>query len=124
MLLSVDMHLWLQRYRSKIPFPNCKKTFNKLSESPLARNYIIKINDLIICDVCLNSLTLRESAKQTGIDLKIAFIWRYCFLASSSIANINVLSGILEVNEIYFSESFKWNRYIPHRKLENAGDGR
>ncbi|MGP1924446.1 MAG: hypothetical protein ACTS73_06060 [Arsenophonus sp. NEOnobi-MAG3] len=42
----------------------------------------------------MNTLSLWESAKQTGIDLKTAFRWSQCFLASATKANINVLSGI------------------------------
>ncbi|MGP1924465.1 MAG: hypothetical protein ACTS73_06170 [Arsenophonus sp. NEOnobi-MAG3] len=65
----------------------------------------------------LNSLTvLGESAKQTCIDLKIAFKWPHCFLGSSATVNINVLSGIVEVAETFFPKSFKGKRYIPHRK--------
>ncbi|MGP1924486.1 MAG: hypothetical protein ACTS73_06280 [Arsenophonus sp. NEOnobi-MAG3] len=64
----------------------------------------------------LNSLTLEESAKQTGIDLKIAFSYRYSFLASVAIGNINALIGIVEVDETFFSKSFKEKCYIQDRK--------
>ncbi len=37
-------------------------------------------------------------------------------------SNINVLlSGILEVDEMFFHESFKYNDYITHRKARNIG---
>ncbi|MGP1923485.1 MAG: hypothetical protein ACTS73_00495 [Arsenophonus sp. NEOnobi-MAG3] len=50
----------------------------------------------------LNSFTLRESAKQIGIDLKTAFrYWVTASLLHSATANINALSGILEVDEIF-----------------------
>ncbi|MGP1958788.1 MAG: hypothetical protein ACTS7E_02080 [Arsenophonus sp. NC-CH8-MAG3] len=50
----------------------------------------------------LNNLTLRESAKETGIDLKTVFKWRHSFLASVAIVNLSALSGIVEVDKIFF----------------------
>ncbi|MGP1924890.1 MAG: hypothetical protein ACTS73_08640 [Arsenophonus sp. NEOnobi-MAG3] len=61
--------------------------------------------------------------KQTDIDLKTAFRWDHCFFASATRVNINTLSGIVEVNEMFFPESFKWKRYIPYRKARKRRRG-
>ncbi len=63
----------------------------------------------------LNSLTLRESAQQIGINLKAEFRMTSLFFSTVT-SNINILSGIVEVNEMFFHELFKRNHYIPHSK--------
>ncbi|MGP1924696.1 MAG: hypothetical protein ACTS73_07540 [Arsenophonus sp. NEOnobi-MAG3] len=69
----------------------------------------------------MNSFTLQESAKQIGINLKTVFRWRHCFLVLSVTANINVLSGILEVDETFFQKSFRGKRYFLYiGKLEKT----
>ncbi|MGP1923982.1 MAG: hypothetical protein ACTS73_03410 [Arsenophonus sp. NEOnobi-MAG3] len=68
----------------------------------------------------LNRLTLRELTKQTGIDLKTAFIWRQCFLSSAETANINALSGIIEVDKIFFLTPLKGTVISCIGKLENT----
>lgn len=108
----------LQRYRCKIP--DCRKTFNNLTGSALAKlHHRNKWFSYLRC--MIDSLTLRESAKRTGIDLKTAFRWRHRFLAAASTSNINILSGIVEVDETFFPESFKGKRHIPNRKAKKRG---
>lgn len=66
----------IQRYRCKA----CGKTFNSLTGSPLARlHHHEKWSDYFRC--MQESLTLRESAKRTGINLTTAFKWCHRFLA-------------------------------------------
>ncbi len=50
----------------------------------------------------LNSLTLRKSAKEIGINLKVAFRMESLFSFSTVIANINTLSSILLKSTKYF----------------------
>lgn len=108
----------LQRYCCKSP--DCGKTFNSLTGSALARlQHHEKWFDYLRC--MLDSLTLRESAKRTGIDLKTAFRWRHRFLASASATNINSLSGIIEADETFFPESCKGKRHILHREARKRG---
>ncbi|MGP1923889.1 MAG: hypothetical protein ACTS73_02810 [Arsenophonus sp. NEOnobi-MAG3] len=44
------------------------------------------------------------------------FRWYHCFLSSLATVNINALNGIVEVDGIFFHESFKWKRYISYKK--------
>lgn len=56
----------IQRYRCK----DCRKTFNSLTGSPLARlHHHEKWSDYLRC--MQESLTLRESAKRTGINRQL-----------------------------------------------------
>ncbi|MGE0970624.1 IS1595 family transposase [Klebsiella sp. WOUb02] len=106
----------IQRYRCK----DCGKTFNSLTGSPLARlHYHQKWFDYLRC--MQEGLTLRESARRTGIDLTTAFRWRHRFLASAAANNINPLSGIIEADETFFPESSKGKRNIIHRKARKRG---
>ena len=62
----------LQRYRCRNP--DCHKTFNALTGTPLAKlQHRDKWFDYLRC--MRDSLTLRVSAARVGIDLKTAFHW-------------------------------------------------
>lgn len=106
----------IQRYRCKA----CGKTFNSLTGSPLAHlHHREKWSDYLRC--MQESLTLRESAKRTGINLTTAFKWRHRFLASAAANNLSPLSGIIEADETFFPESGKGKRDITHRKTRKRG---
>lgn len=108
----------LQRYRCQNPI--CRKTFNAVSLTPLARlRHRDKWFDYLRC--MRDSLTLRVSAARVGIDLKTAFRWRHRFLHASASANANALSGIVEVDETFFAESCKGKRKITHRSPRMRG---
>lgn len=108
----------LQRYRCRNP--DCRKTFNALTGTPLAKlQHRDKWFDYLRC--MRDSLTLRVSAARVGIDLKTAFRWRHRFLKTSAQDNANPLSGIIEVDETFFLESSKGKRNITHRKPRKRG---
>ncbi len=44
------------------------------------------------------------------------------FFASAVIINLNTLSDIVEVNEIFFINPLIEKRYISYRKTKNAGE--
>ena len=54
-----------------------------------------------------NFLTLRPAAKQCGINLKTSFRWRHRFLQAIEFDQATELSGITELDETFFRESFK-----------------
>lgn len=92
--------LVLQRYHFKIR--DYRKTFNNLTWSSLVK-LITRINRLIICDVSWIDWLYRKEfiiAKQTDINLKLAFKWQNCFLISSVIPNKS-LTGVIEVKKIF-----------------------
>ncbi|MGP1958735.1 MAG: hypothetical protein ACTS7E_01750 [Arsenophonus sp. NC-CH8-MAG3] len=49
----------------------------------------------------MNSLTLRELAKETGVNFKTAFRWCYYFIPLVTTVNINALSAIVELDKIF-----------------------
>jgi transposase-like protein len=111
----------LQRYRCRNP--ECRKSFNALTGTPLARlrqrsKWFDYLNGMF------DSLTLRQLAARLNIDLKTAFRWRHRFLQSASALNANPLAGIVEVDETFFIESHKGQRNIEHRApRERGGQG-
>ena len=108
----------LQRYRCQNA--SCNKTFNSITGTPLAKlNHRDKWFEYLRC--MRDSLTLRVSASRVGIDLKTAFRWRHRFLASCANDNANALSGIVEVDETFFTESCKGKRDITHREPRKRG---
>lgn len=108
----------LQRYRCQQP--DCSKTFNALTNTPLAK---LKQRSkwLGYLNCMLDSLTLRKSAERLNIDLKTSFRWRHRFLEMASQANANPLKGIVEVDETFFVESCKGKRKITHRSPRRRG---
>lgn len=53
-----------------------------------------------------HSLTLRPAAKQCGVTLRTSFRWRHRFLQVIEHDQAPELSGITELDEIFFRESF------------------
>ncbi|WP_227370881.1 IS1595 family transposase [Halomonas sp. M20] len=108
----------LQRYRCRNPA--CRKTFNALTSTPLAKLHSRdKWFDYLRC--MQDSLTLRVSAARVGISLKTAFRWRHRFLHESASANTSAMSGIIEVDETFFVASCKGKRHLTHRKPRKRG---
>lgn len=94
----------LQRYKCKF----CNKTFNTLSNTPLARlRYKEVWNDYLI-DL-INGVSLRDSAKHCHVDKNTTFRWRHRMLQIPKDIKVK-LHGIVEFDETYFLESHKGER--------------
>lgn len=106
----------LQRYRCKA----CLKTFNSLTETSLAR--LRHKDKWLPYSQCLTEgKSIRESAKLCGIDPKTAFRWRHRFLSSAARSKSKKMTGIVEVDETFFTENCKGNRQIKHRAPKKRG---
>jgi transposase-like protein len=106
----------LQRYYCK----SCKKTFNALTNSPLAhlRNKQKWLNYL---DSMQQSLTIRRSAANTGIHRNTSFRWRHRFLRWISQDRPTKLHGITEADETYLLESYKGQRKLERKPRKRGG---
>lgn len=89
--------------------PACKKTFNALTGTPLAR---LRMADKHIdnAECMINGLSVRNVARQLQINSKTAFRWRHRFLAAMRDVQPGKLSGVVEADETFFLESFKGQR--------------
>ena len=117
---SEAVHKWgkvsgLQRYRCK----ECKRTFNALTGTSMAR---LRKKDLWLeySQALSESLSLTKAADRCGIDRTTAFRWRHRFLPNSG-RQKNQCSGITEIDETYFRESFKGKK-VSHRNARKRGE--
>ncbi len=106
----------LQRYRCQ----HCKKTFNALTGSPLAklRN---KEKWLDYAQCLSQNQSIREAAKSCSIDKTTSFRWRHRFLENSSQAKSPEFSGIVEVDETFFAVSEKGSRTLSRSARQRGG---
>jgi transposase-like protein len=116
---SGSLHKWgivsdIQRYRCK----DCGRSFNALTGTPMAR---LRKKELWLeySKALADSLSLSKAAERCGIDRTTAFRWRHRFLHSPSQSKA-CCSGITEVDETYFRESFKGKKLF-HRKPRKRG---
>ena len=116
---STAVHKWgivsgLQRYRCK----ECKHTFNALTGTSMAR---LRKKDLWVeySQALADSLSLTKAAQRCGIDRTTAFRWRHRFLPHSEPQPVQC-SGITEIDETYFRESFKGKK-VSHRSPRKRG---
>jgi transposase-like protein len=116
---SNSIHKWgivsgIQRYRCK----DCKRSFNALTGTSMAR---LRKKEcwLEYSKALADSLSLSKAAERCGIDRSTAFRWRHRFLEAPSKSKARC-SGITEVDETYFRESFKGKK-LSHRKPRKRG---
>jgi transposase-like protein len=92
----------LQRYKCK----TCKKTFNILTSTPLAR--LRKKGRWLNYATCMSEgMTLQSSADTVGVDLTTSFRWRHTFLSNVNNLKPEKLNGVVEAVESYFYYSEK-----------------
>ena len=95
----------LQRYRCCV----CKKTFNALSGTPLAR---LRHRDrwLGYLDGMLDGRSVRASAEALGVHRNTTFRWRHRFLHLTKHDRPAALTGIAEADEMFLLESQEGSR--------------
>ena len=92
----------LQRYKCR----DCRKTFNALTGTPLAR-LRMKGKWLGQTAVLRDGVTITKAAETLGVARSTAFRWRHRFLALPKTIQAKSLVGIAETDETYFLQSFK-----------------
>lgn len=106
-----------QRYKCK----ECGKTFNDVSCSPMAgTHYPQKWGEYL--QFIADGTTLRKISKAMDISVSTAFYWRHKVLNSLRSMNIEQLSGIVESDETFFSESFKGKNQCKYRDPHHRGE--
>lgn len=106
----------LQRYRCK----DCKKTFNALTGTPLARlrnkkqwfNYLNAISE---------SKTVRASAELSKIHRNTSFRWRHRFLSWITKDLPSDLTGIVEADETFILASEKGSNKLSRPPRKRGG---
>jgi transposase-like protein len=98
-----------RRYKCK----NCGKTFNILTGTPLSR-LRKKGRWLDYSDCLAQGLSIRESARLTGVSKKTSFKWRHTFLENANLLKAEKLNGLVEVKETKFKYSEKGAKVVKH----------
>jgi transposase-like protein len=116
-----DLYRWgwvsgFQRWRCK----GCKKTFNALTGTPLAR-LRKKEQWLNFARTLTQSLSVRKAAKICKVAKNTSLRWRHRLLAAKTNAKDQSLKGVVEVDEIFFLESFKGKRNLPRPPRKRGG---
>ncbi|UVW27595.1 IS1595 family transposase [Massilia sp. H6] len=103
----------LQRFRCC----QCRRTFNDLSGTPLAR-LRLRGKWLDYLGAVLDSRPVRDAAKRVGVHRNTAFRWRHRFLDRVRHDRPAQLGGIVEADEMFLLESQKGSRTLgrPPRK--------
>ena len=114
-----SIHKWgivsgIQRYRCK----GCGRSFNALTGTSMAH---LRKKELWLeySKALADSHSLSKAAERCGIHRTTAFRWRHRFLQTPSQSKASC-SGITEVDETYFRESFKGKKLF-HRKPRKRG---
>lgn len=106
----------LQRYRCCA----CRKTFNVLTRTPLARLRHKRKWPCFLQQV-LTSLTVRQAAHAAGVHRNTSFRWRHRFLDWAKLDRPARLHGITEADETYFLESEKGARRLSRLARHRGG---
>lgn len=106
----------LPRYRCG----TCGKTFNALTETPLARLRHRECWSEYAQSMIVGE-TVRAGARRCGVHKNTSFRWRHRFLTRLSEAKPSHLHGIVEADETYFLESFKGRRDLPRPARKRGG---
>jgi len=106
----------LQRYRCCA----CKRTFNALSGTPLAR---LRHRErwLGYLDGMLDGKSVRASAEALGVHRNTAFRWRHRFLHLAKHDRPETLTGIAEADEMFLLESQKGSRKLDRPARRRGG---
>ncbi|MEH6389714.1 MAG: IS1595 family transposase [Pseudomonas profundi] len=109
----------LRRYRCRA----CRRTCNALTGTGLAHLRKAECwQDY--AQALIDGLTVRQAARRCGISKNTAFLWRHRFLAQAADHNDTRETGIVEVDETFFLESFKGQRDIPRPPRKRGGVGK
>ncbi len=106
----------IQRYKCKA----CKKTYNSLSGTPLAR---LRKKELWLeyASCLVNGVSIRKAAALCSVHKSTSFRWRHRFLYNAKTILPKVLNGIVEAEETYFQKSEKGNKNLNRKARKRGG---
>jgi transposase-like protein len=109
----------LQRFRCLA----CRKSFNALTGTPLAR---LRMRErwLPYLQCLLESRTVRDAARVTGVHRTTSFRWRHRFVPQAARVRPKALCGIVEADETYRLESQKGSRTLTRPARKRGGVAR
>jgi len=106
----------LQRYRCN----SCQKTFNSLTNTPLARLRHKEVWINYAKDV-IDGKSIQDAAIHCKVANSTAFRWRHRMLKMPCETKAEHLHGIVEFDETYFLESQKGNHHLERKPRKRGG---
>ncbi len=118
---STDLYKWgmnagIQRYKCK----SCNKTFNALTNTPLARLRHKEQWNRFTQDL-IDGISVHNAANHCGVADSTSFRWRHRFLKMPSLLKAKHLEGIVEADETFFLESHKGERNLERKPRMRGG---
>lgn len=110
------------RQRFKCKESKCGKTFNALTGSIMARLRLPE-KRITYAKCLMDGLSVREAAEEIGVHKNTAFRWRHKFMSKLLEPETVNLSGIIEVDETFFLQSFKGMKrgQMPRKARKRGG---
>jgi len=118
---SASLYKWginagIQRYKCTA----CNKTFNALTNTPLARlRHKEKWSDF--SQDIIDGKSVRDSAQHCKVANSTSFRWRHRFLKVASNIKAEHLEGIVEADETFFLESHKGDHHLERKPRKRGG---
>lgn len=120
-VIKSGMQTGKQRYKCKC----CKKTYNDNFQTLIywSKSEIEKWCEYAEC--MINGFSIRKCAKILDISIPTSFSWRHKILQCARL-NLGVgdVSGIVEADETFFSESFKGSKILPRTPHKRGKSGK
>lgn len=113
----------LYRGRQRFYCRSCSRTFNELTNSPLAGTHLDdKWRGFVDCMV--DGLSVRKTAAKLGISDSTSFRWRHKLLKKYEKLASTVLDGIVETDETFFLFSEKGDKSVAKRRSPRKRGGK
>jgi transposase-like protein len=118
---STDLYRWginagIQRYKCK----SCNKTFNALTNTPLARLRHKEQWNKFAQDL-IDGISVHSAADHCNVAESTSFRWRHRFLQVPSLLKTKHLDGIIEADETFFLASHKGERDLERKPRKRGG---
>lgn len=103
-------------------YRNCVRTFNLLTETPLAR-LGHKTKWECQAEVLRQGLSVHQAAETLAVASSTAFCWRHRFLQLAQSVKAQLLQGVVEADETYLLRSSKGQRVHARKARHRGGSG-
>jgi transposase-like protein len=114
----------MYRERHRYKCLSCAKTFNELTDTPLAGVHNVEKLREFVSTMAGGGVSLRKSAGTLDIGLKTAFRWRHRAIEGYMVAPSRKLKGIVEADETFFLFSEKGDKTVSARRKPRGRGGK
>lgn len=114
----------MYRERRRYMCLSCSKTFNELTDTPLAGVHDVEKLRTFASKMAGGGFSLRKSADELDLHLETAFRWRHRVMEGYTVAPSRKLKGIAEADETFFLYSEKGDKTVSERRKPRGRGGK